>query len=348
MEHDKSLIRSKKSAITVADLLAKEGLTALVPGGGVVYDLTKSLVQHSRNYFADRTESRLNEFHETLLYESLNQKDIEKFIKKEFDLDDYYAVLSSCTQDIENEKVSIYAKLMRGVIEGNIEPRIKRHFITSCKDLTFSELSFLKELYINFKFDLMTPGGIHQQVKSLLERKDHFQNLTIDKLIQLGYIEKECSKMTKMSEQLIEILFDKESLTPRAIERNQYSRVNVLIVSYQLGDSVHNKVVQDIQESLWSVNIKSAIHILDDHFIKGISLYSAAVLIVDDKDISDKYIKSLERFSNTKPLIKINISDAAKLNNVRGVHFHDELTFDSLERSAIRSDISEYISKIMA
>lgn len=348
MDREKSLIRSKKSAITVAEILAKEGLTALVPGGGLVYDITKSLVQHGRNYFMDRTENRLNEFHEVLLNETPDEEKVKDFINKEFDLDDYHAILSSCTQDIENEKVSIYANLMRGIIEQKIGPKIKRHFITSCKDLTFTELCFLKEAYINSKFDLMTPGGTTQQISALLKTNEFFRSITIDKLVQLGYIDKEYSKITSMSEQLISIIFDKESISPKSIGRTQYSGVNVLIVSYQLGDSVHHKVTQDIQESLWSHQIKSAIHVLDDHSIRGMHLYSAAVLVVDDKEINDKHIESLIKFSDKKPLFKINISNGGKSNHVGGVHFHDELDLGCLERASINKVISEYISKTKA
>lgn len=82
MDREKSLIRSKRSAITVAELLAKEGITALVPGGGLVYDLTKSLVLHSRNYFTDRTENRLEEFHKALLNDSQDENKVKDFINK--------------------------------------------------------------------------------------------------------------------------------------------------------------------------------------------------------------------------------------------------------------------------
>jgi hypothetical protein len=346
MDREKSLIRSKRSAITVAELLAKEGLTILVPGGGLVYDITKSLVQHSRSYFMDRTENRLSEFHKALFNESQDEKIVKDFINKEFDLDDYHAILSSCIQDIENEKVSIYVNLMKGLIEQNIELDFKRHFITSCKDLTFTELCFLKEAYIKSNFDLMTPGGINQQLSVLFKTKGLFQNITIDKLIKFGYIDKEGSKITSISEQFIKIIFDKESLLPKSIGRVEYSGVNILIVSYQLGDSIHNKVASDIQESLWSHQIKSAIHILDDNFIRGMYRYNAAVLIVDEEEIGGKYIESLMKFSDKKPLLKINISNGGKLNYVGGIRFHDELNLDCLERVEISKVISEYISTI--
>jgi hypothetical protein len=348
MDRTKSLSRSKKSAITVADLLAKEGFTAIIPAGGLIYDMTKSLVKHSRDYFIDRTEDRLENFHDALLKEHQDEEKIQDFINKEFNLDDYHAILSSCTQDIENEKVSIYASLLRGIIENKIEPNVKRHFITSTKDLTFTELYFLKEVYINSNFDLMTAGGTAAQVSTLLSTKDLFKNITINKLIQLGYINEERSQITSMSKQFVQLIFDKESLLPKAIGRSEFSRINVLIVSYQFGDSTHSKVVQSIQESLWSNNIKSSMQIIDERYLQMLHYYSAAVLIVDEKIIDDKYIVSLSKFSKQKPLIKINISDSGLSNSVGGVHFSDELKLDNLDRASIQSSVSEYIQKLKA
>lgn len=348
MNRSKSLNRSKNSVITVADLLAKEGLTAIIPAGGLIYDISKSLAQHGRNYFIGRTEDRLEEFHERLLNEHQDENEIQGFINKEFSLDDYYAILSSCTQDIENEKVTIYANLLRGIIEGRIEPKIKRHFITTCKDLTFTELHFLKEVYINSEFDLMTPGGTRAQVSTLLSTKDFFKSVTISKLIQLGYIDKECRHITPMAKQLIKLIFEKESLSPEAVGRSEFSGINILIISYQLGDNIHNKVVQGIQDSLWSNNIKSSISILDERLLRSMHNYSAAALIVDDKKIIDKYIPSLIKFSEHKPLIKINISEAGMRNSVGGVNFIEQLKLDSLDRTSVKQSVSEFISNLKA
>lgn len=348
MNRSKSLNRSKNSVITVADLLAKEGLTAIIPAGGLIYDISKSLAQHGRNYFIGRTEDRLEEFHERLLNEHQDENEIQGFINKEFSLDDYYAILSSCTQDIENEKVTIYANLLRGIIEGRIEPKIKRHFITTCKDLTFTELHFLKEVYINSEFDLMTPGGTRAQVSTLLSTKDFFKSVTISKLIQLGYIDKECRHITPMAKQLIKLIFEKESLSPEAVGRSEFSGINILIISYQLGDNIHNKVVQGIQDSLWSNNIKSSISILDERLLRSMHNYSAAALIVDDKKIIDKYIPSLIKFSEHKPLIKINISEAGVRNSVGGVNFIEQLKLDSLDRTSVKQSVSEFISNLKA
>lgn len=348
MDRSKSLNRSKNSVITVADLLAKEGLTAIIPAGGLIYDISKSLAQHGRNYFIGRTEDRLEEFHERLLNEHQDENEIQGFINKEFSLDDYYAILSSCTQDIENEKVTIYANLLRGIIKGRIEPKIKRHYITTCKDLTFTELHFLKEVYINSEFDLMTPGGTRAQVSTLLSTKDFFKSVTISKLIQLGYIDKECRHITPMAKQLIKLIFEKESLSPEAVGRSEFSGINILIISYQLDDNIHNKVVQGIQDSLWSNNIKSSISILDERLLKSMHNYSAAALIVDDKKIIDKYIPSLIKFSEHKSLIKINISEAGVRNSIDGVNFIEQLKLDSLDRTSVKQSVSEFISNLKA
>lgn len=118
MDRDKSLIRAKKSAITIADVLAKEGLAGVIPCGGILYDTAKALLNHGRAYYTDRTENRMKEFHSALLSGKASENEFLGFIKKPFDIDDYYAVLFSCVQDIENEKVEIYSTLMSSLIEG--------------------------------------------------------------------------------------------------------------------------------------------------------------------------------------------------------------------------------------
>ena len=95
IKKNKSISRTKRSTAKISDLLAREGVATLVPGGGLLYDAGKALFQHGKQYFKDRTEIRLKEFHQALLTGDFNEKEFEQFLGKEFDLDDYYSILSS-------------------------------------------------------------------------------------------------------------------------------------------------------------------------------------------------------------------------------------------------------------
>ena len=242
MKKDKSISRTKKSTAKISDLLAREGAAALVPGGGLLYDAGKALFQHGKQYFKDRTEIRLDEFHQALLTGNFNEKEFEQFLEKEFDLDDYYSILSSCVQDIEDEKIRIYSQLMQSLILKVLDPNIRRHFITSSKSMTYQELFFLKELYINSKFDLMTVGGTSEQVKNMLSSKDIFNDLTIEKLISSGFIHKDKSGLTSIGEQYAESIFSSNLLNKIFFNARFF---NLLI-----GEKIHQEYNKFLREEM--------------------------------------------------------------------------------------------------
>jgi hypothetical protein len=347
MKKNKSISRSKKSIVKVSDFLAREGVAALVPGGGLFYDATKALFQHGKQYFHDRTEDRIEEFHQALLTGNFDEKEFEKFLDKEFDLDDYYAVLSSCVQDIEDEKIRIYSQLMQSLMMNIIKPNIRRHFITSSKYLSFQDLCFLRELYINSKYDLMTVGGSSQQVKNLLSTVDIFKDLTIEKLISRGFIHKNKSRITPVGEQYTESIFPTNELKPESIGRKPWTGINIVIVSYQLGDQQHNIVSKEVQEALWKTHIKSSIHIIDQKRPTTSLFYGAGVLLVGEKIIEDNYKKSLETFSRKKPLIRLNLNENASKVELKEIKFVEEFTLQSSKTDEIRRDINNFISKIL-
>lgn len=346
MEKAKSISRAKKTTIKVSDFLLREGAAALVPGGGLFYDAGKALLQHGKQYFQDRTEIRLDEFHQAILTGDFKEEQFEKFLDKEFDLDDYYAVLASCVQDIEDEKTKIYSQLMQSLIMGVIGTKIRRHFITSSKDLTFQELCFLRDLYINSKFDLMTVGGTSQQVKKLLSTNDVFKDLIIGNLISRGFIHKNKSGLTHIGEQYIETIFQKSELKPESIGRKPWTGINIVIISYQLSDRQHNVVCMVVQEALWKVNIKSSIHILDKRPTTSM-LYGAGVLIVGDEKIESSYLKALEDFSKKKPLVRLNLNEKSCGIDLKEIKFIEEYTLKSATPPEIRNEINDYISKIL-
>jgi len=348
MNREKSIIRSKKTAVTVGDLLGKELLTTIVPGSGLGYELAKALINHGKSYFSDRTEGRLEEFYLALLKGKTSENEYSDFLNKPMDIDDYYAVLTSCIQDIENEKVSIYSQLMVGLIVSNISGEVRRHFIRTCEELTYSELCFFKDLYINSEHDLMTVGGVQQQVKEMLSTNEPLRRLAIAKLMSSGFIDKDESGITSMGKIFISIIFPPDALSPEAVGRKPFSGINMGIISYRLGEGVHSTIAMEIQGALWESQIKSSIHILDSEKLSiSILKYGAAVLIVDDNPIDSEFIESLSKFSNKRPLFRLNVDDSSKSNDVGGISFNGELTLGSKEPLEIKKQVTAYLSTIL-
>jgi hypothetical protein len=347
MERKKSVSRAKKSATTVAELLAKEGISVIVPGGGLMYDAAKVLVDHAKSYFSDRTAKRIEDFHSALLVGKTDQDEWEDFLKSPFEPDDYYAVLSSCVQDIETEKVEIYSSLMNYLIESELGSDLRRHFIKSCKELTYSDLSFLQTLYINSKHDLMTVGGTHQQLKTILSTKDPLKILTIEKLKSFGFIPAAGGKITPIAEQFVHAIFSADKRSPVAVGRKKFTGITVVIVTYQLDEPVHKFIATEVQEALWSRQIKSSIHIIDRSMVaNSIMFYGAALLIVGDKKIEPNYVSALLKFSEKRPIIRLNIVDTITENGLESIHFSDELNYTPGSDLSVRGIVYEYIDRL--
>lgn len=346
MEREKSITRAKKSSITISELLVKEGFSAIVPGGGLIYDAAMVLVNHGKNYFSDRTADRIEEFHSALLMGDVNQDKFKQFINTPFQLDDYYAVLSLCVQDIEAEKVEIYSSLMRSLIENQIDRDLRRHFINSSKELTYSDLNFLKTIYINSKHDLMTVGGAKRQVENMLATEDTLHILTIAKLKTFGFISTTEATITHLAEQFVNIIFPSNELSPEAIGKKEFSGIKIVIVSYHLNDPIHINITTQVQDALWSRQIKSYIHIIDSSSVaNSVISYSAALLVVGDKPVDEKYIYALSKFSEKRPVIRLNIGNSAADVKFKNISFIDELNFSPDSNLSVKDIVCEYIDK---
>lgn len=350
MSLEKSKKRSKKSAGTVADFLAKEGAAALVPGGSLIYDIGKRLFAHGKEYYSDRTEIRLEEFHREILTGNVNEKNIDDFLSKPFDADDYAAVVSSCVQDIENEKVKLYSKLMHSLISKKFEPEVRRHFITSCKEINLGDASFLRELFINSKHDLMTAGGQKQQVANLLKHGHNTINkIKIEKLNSLGFIDKEKSKLTTLGEDFINSIFLDTQLTPKSLGRKEFTGHSILIISYNLSEQSHVNVSRGIQEALWKNQIKSSIQILDSRRPDNSFLYSGVFLLIDENPIAEEYIKSVQEFSQkNKPILRVNLTKDAELMKYKELEFIDSITLESTSSIGVQNQIESYLNQPLA
>ncbi len=347
MSKNKSIDRSKKTTFTVAEILAKEGLTAIIPGCGFLYDSAKALFNHGKQYYKDRTEDRLEEFHQAILTGDMSEEETTKFLEKEFVLDDYYAVLSSCVQDIESEKVRIYSHLMRSLIDRVLDSAQRRHFITSVKSLSYSDLCFLKDLYINSKYDLMTVGGSAQQLKELLSVSGPFRGQSIKNLASHSFIKDDKSGITEMAESFVSSIFSVQELLPESIGRKPWTGINIVIVSFCIGDKLHDTIAFEVQEFLWSRQVKSSIHVLDERKTSASLIYGAGVLLVSDGGLKDEQIEAVRNFSKKRPLVRLNLNRIASNVELKDVDIAGELTLQSNDVDKIRQDIDKYILTIM-
>lgn len=345
MEKDLSIARTKKTTVSIAELLGKEAMAAIIPGGGMIYDSTKALVNHGRKYFSDRTEMRMEQFYAALLSDGADEESFLAFLEKPFDLDDYYALLTSCAQDIENEKVEIYSTLMRSLLNSKISAEMKRHFIKSCNDLTYSEIQFLRKLYINCKHDLMTVGGAKEQVQNMLSSAEPLVMLTIENLKSIGFIDTRATNLSSMAEMFVSMIFQAKNLAPESIGRKPFTGINILIAAFSLETPAHTKIAADIHEALWDNQIKSSIQsIRTSNITQAVMSFDVGILLVDEKELDAETIEVLSKFSGKRPIVRLNSSQEYSGQTFPDIAFSDEITLTSTDSRTIRDQISEYVS----
>ncbi|PSV34619.1 hypothetical protein [Photobacterium sp. GB-210] len=311
MDKENSLTRSKKTVSSLADILLKEGVNTLLPGSTLVYEVGKLAIQHGKQYFTDRTEQRLHDFHLGIVQSETNDEvNLEGILKKTFNLDEYHAVLNACVQDIENEKTEIYSVLMKSLMVKEITTRHRRFFITVTKQLTFTEIELIRKLYINSSYDLMTVGGTSQQITSILTSHDALTDITIRTLVSYGLVANDRKDMTSLGKLYAEVLFEENKLPPKSINRQEYTKINVAILNYMIGDKTHDQVSRHLHESLWSHGVKSSILALDYHSVhQAPLLFNAGVLILGDVEYDEKHFdrRAIAEFASKVPVFPLNI-----------------------------------------
>lgn len=219
MNKEKSIARSKKSAIRLMDAIAEAGLS-LVPGGSGVYKFGKILVQHAKDFYHDRREERLTEFHERLL-ENVTEKEKEKILTVEFSIEDYYSILNQLIQDEEDRKVEIYAKVFQAILLNLIPNSYKLHMIKSIREVKYSDFDLMRRIYINEKYEFVAPGNKTNQIKRITQPADPIELHSIQTLIRHGYLrDKDGNKPpwpSELNKFIVELLYEPEQLTDKAL-----------------------------------------------------------------------------------------------------------------------------------
>jgi hypothetical protein len=348
MDKENSLTRSKKTVSSLADILLKEGVNTLLPGSSLVYEVGKLAVQHGKQYFTDRTEQRLYDFHMGIVQgEANDEANLESILKKPFNLDEYHAVLNACVQDIENEKTEIYSDLMKSLMVKEITTKHRRFFITVTKQLTFTEIELIRNLYINANYDLMTVGGTSQQVTSMLTSQDVLTDITIRTLVSYGLVTDDRKDMTSLGKLYAEVLFEENKLTPKSINRQEYTKINVAILNYMISDKIHDQVSHHLQESLWGHGVKSSILALNGRSVRQAPLlFNAGVLILSDVEYDEKHFdkRAIAKFASKVPIFPLNIKPNEV--NVSALGLKDPIDLREKEPDQVRKEIYELVDGI--
>ena len=217
--------RGKGSALTFASELAKEGLSAVVPGGGLMYEGVKVLVKHGMQFYQDRKDARIESFHDAIL-SPLGDETLEGVLNKEFCLADYTLLLSHAIQDEEEEKVEIYSRIFKALQNDLIPPSFKLHILKSSRDLSRSDFGLMREIFIASTYEFKDEGDRDRQVKERTTSMDPMKNLSIQNLIRLGYLYEKGSDQppypTELLKTLVCAIHQGDELKPQTIGKQTW------------------------------------------------------------------------------------------------------------------------------
>jgi hypothetical protein len=210
-------------------------------------------------------------------------------------------------------------------------------------------LSFLQELYVKSKYDLMTVGKTHQQVKDMLNTADPLRKLGIRKLESSGLIDSEENTITTMGATFALVIFPADLLTPEAIGKKGYSGRFVEICYYSNPSDVGTMIYRQLEEIFYAAQIKSSIHLLSKKYLHLTLHCSGVVLIVDSTPILPDTLECLTKLiAKNVPLFRVNINKGAESTKIDGIKFSEEITIASSTELEVKKQLEKVVPDILA
>lgn len=215
----KSLTRAKGTGISFGVELAKEGLNLIIPGSGLAFEAVKSLVAHGNQYYEDRKQSRIEEFHSKIL--DGDPEAVQQIADMEFDSQDYVLLLSHAVQDEEDEKVEIYGRLFKALQKELLPAPFKLHILKSSRQLSRSDFDLMREIYVAAKYKFKDEGDLERQIAARTVSSDPMKNLSIQSLVRLGYLYEKrgdaSPEPTELLTTIVHAIYEDEELNPEAV-----------------------------------------------------------------------------------------------------------------------------------
>lgn len=250
---------SKSNTLKIADLVASTTLSnSGIPGANAVYDFAKFGVNAVRQYLTDRQDTKIVEFHNSMLNDKDDTLD-EEVINADIEMVDYHALLEACVSDIEMEKNCLYGRLAKSIASNKIASNIKRHYILSLKELTWNQLDLLARLYVLTKYPIQPidgPGRVEASEAIQGARHDSVEGLDIAALKARGFVYG--SQITELCAPFLSAIFPQEHLTPEPFQYKQWSGSRFAL--FQLSDLYETmSISQTIQRHYRKMGIAGGI-----------------------------------------------------------------------------------------
>lgn len=286
----------RNTTFKIADLLLESGFSFAFPVLSIPYNGIKKIIEIAKGCHQHKINERLNQFH----YALLNGENTDDFTDREFNIDDYTALLNSCMQDIEDEKAEFYGKFYKGLIKNHeLSKENKRTMILLIKELSMSDILILKKIYIHSRFNINNNNG---NIRDLINSQNHQMKMAKNKFSYHSLLDIDDYQLYEFAVLFIKTVFSIDELTPENIGLKEWRNIRVCIISYRLGDPSHIEIATKIGNLLYDERISSVTVALVKNNKTMAYMYSAGVLVLDDQEMADEHIKILNEFSGKRPL----------------------------------------------
>lgn len=305
----------------------------MLPGGGTIvagFDAIQLLSKQIAKQMDRRTELRYTEFISNL-FEGEITPEASEFLTA----DDFYALLSGCMADMENEKAKYYGKLASAIGKGEITGSSRRYIILILTQLSEAQLQMLRKSFISSQYKIQPAAGAGNlneiDILALSDDVQHFEfkDLQAKSLYSEG-------QLTSFAVDLVRACYDSRELTPCAIGHIAWAPESLDI----LFDSGETKILLALIDRCW----RSAMHSSNNNvlslkreFFTSSSL--PKVLIMCNEDPSS-YLPNLVNHIDSPDLIIVSCHDNEQL--IRQ-YYPDVIIISAIKKSA--NETAELVMK---
>ncbi|MFC1769797.1 hypothetical protein ACFLZI_01915, partial [Nitrospirota bacterium] len=248
----RSLQRSKKSIVTLAQIMGPRAMDLLVPGTGMAFDALKACLEHVGQFYKDRSEDRIENLHKMLFEDCTNEEAME-LLGKDLSAEDYHSILSALIQDEEDAKTKIYASILKAIIEGRVDKKYRAHMIRSAKEMNIATFELMRRIFIASQVLFEGQKSIELQISGMFKSSDPLDNFAAQNLLRYGYIDENYSKNQELLDTLVSVVFEQSELTPTSIGKKAWGNNDEYVL---IATDINDEQVDKIKAELKKLNIR--------------------------------------------------------------------------------------------
>ena len=282
--------------------------------------LFKNLITRGIEIIDKKRNNRLMKFYQNLLDGNVSQERIDYETENiKANEEQYFILLNLSITDEEKEKTYIYSNVYRYIRDNqDLNKNIKTKYIRFAKNLPFSALELIPQIYIYNKYKKAKTKTLNQFLKEI-EKSNKFEtNLLIqyDILINEKNIIRDESEATftineTFLNEIVRVLFKEEHLLPSFYgieiwEKNSFLFIEINGESDRLNSYLSNLLSTNLIKLSGNLNILA----LSEY---KLLIQENIIFVLNKNKIDISTIEILKRYSKTHNIVKIcfeeNIDD---------------------------------------